>query len=201
MKVIGLCGGSGSGKGTVASIFAKLGIPAIDTDAVYHTLTSEKSPCLDALVEQFGDGILASNGSLDRKKLTEIVFYGDNSEINRQILNKIAHKHVLDKTRELISEYRKEGKHAAIVDAPLLFESGFDKECDIVIAVTASENTRLERITKRDKISFEKAKLRIRAQLPDEYLAANSKYTVKNEGNLSDLTAAVETIAEEILNS
>lgn len=201
MKVIGLCGGSGSGKGTVASIFAKLGIPAIDTDAVYHTLTSEKSPCLDALVEQFGDGILASNGSLDRKKLTEIVFYGDNSEINRQILNKIAHKHVLDKTRELISEYRKEGKHAAIVDAPLLFESGFDKECDLVIAVTASENKRLERIMKRDKISIEKAKLRIRAQLPDEYLAANSKYTVKNEGNLSDLKVAVENIAKEILNS
>jgi len=201
LKVIGLCGGSGSGKGTVASIFAELGIPAIDTDAVYHTLTSEKSPCLDALVEQFGADILASDGSLDRKKLAEIVFCSDNSEINRQILNKIAHKHVLDKTRELLSEYRKEGKHAAIVDAPLLFESGFDKECDLVIAVTASENKRLERIMKRDKISIEKAKLRISAQLPDEYLAANSKYTVKNDGNLGDLKVAVENIAKEILNS
>lgn len=201
MKVIGLCGGSGSGKGTVASIFAEFDIPSIDTDAVYHNLTVQKSPCLDALVREFGAEILASDGSLDRQRLSEIVFLGDDSAEKRRRLNQVSHKFVLEKTREMIDEYRALGKKAVLVDAPLLFESGFDKECDFVIAVIANENIRMMRIVKRDKIPMKNAKLRIRTQLPDDYLAANSKYTIKNDGRLSDLRESVKAVAEKILNS
>ena len=201
LKVIGLCGGSGSGKGTVAELFSEFGIPSIDTDAVYHTLIEHKSPCLDALVEEFGESILAEDGSLDRHKLSEIVFVGENSPEKRRRLNQIAHKFVLERTREILDEYRASGKVAALVDAPLLFESGFNKECDFVIAVIANENIRMMRIVKRDKIPMKNAKLRIRTQLPDEYLVANSKYTIKNDGKLSELKESVRLVAEEILNS
>ncbi len=201
MKVIGLCGGSGSGKGTVAGIFSEFDIPSIDTDEVYHNLIIQKSPCLDALVKEFGVGILASDGSLDRKKLSEIVFLGENSAEKRRSLNQISHKFVLEKTREILDNYRVQGKKAALVDAPLLFESGFDKECDFVIAVIANENIRMMRIVKRDKIPMKNAKLRIRTQLPDEYLSANSKFTIKNDGSISDLRTSVKAIADEILNS
>ena len=201
MKVVGLCGGSGSGKGTVAKMFSEFDIPSIDTDAVYHDLIATKSPCLDALVTEFGDEILATDGSLDRRKLSEIVFLGENSADKRRRLNQISHSFVLERTREILDEYRAQGKHAALVDAPLLFESGFNKECDLVIAVVASEDTRLARIENRDNISRENAQRRIRTQLPDEYLAANSKYTIKNDGNLSDLKTSVKVIAEQILNS
>ena len=201
MIVIGLCGGSGSGKGTVADLFLNFDIPSVDTDKVYHDLTSYKSPCLDALVDEFGEEILSSNGALDRSKLSQIVFLGENSSGKRQILNQISHKFVLDKKREILKEYRNLGKKAVLVDAPLLFESGFDKECDFVIAVIADEYSRIMRIVNRDNITAEKAKLRIKSQLSDEYLEANSKYVIKNDGNLLDLRSSVEAIAKEILNS
>ncbi len=201
MKVIGLCGGSGSGKGTVASIFAEFDIPSIDTDEVYHNLINQKSPCLVALVAEFGGEIIASDGSLDRGKLSKIVFESEDSAEKRRRLNQISHKFVLEKTRELLDEYCALGKKAALVDAPLLFESGFDKECDFVIAVIANENVRMMRIVKRDKIPMKNAKLRIRTQLPDDYLAANSKYIIRNDGTLSDLRESVKVVAEKILNS
>ena len=95
MKVIGLCGGSGSGKGTVANIFSSYGIPNIDTDAVYHDLVSNKTPCLDAIVSEFGTVVLNSEGFLNRKKLAEIVFSNTEDDSKIQVLNRISHKFVL----------------------------------------------------------------------------------------------------------
>ena len=201
MKVIGLCGGSGSGKGTVAQLFSEFDIPSIDTDKVYHALTSSKSLCLDALADEFGPQILSLDGSLDRSKLSEIVFSRNDSAEKRRKLNQISHKFVLQRTREILDEYRADGKKAVLVDAPLLFESGFDKECDFVIAVIANESIRISRIVERDKITVENARRRIRTQLPDEYLEANSKYIIKNDGMLSELRETVGKIAAEILNS
>ena len=113
LKIIGLCGGSGSGKGSVAELFLEYGIPSVDTDAVYHDITSSPSPCLDALVAEFGTDILTPDGALDRKKLSGIVFFGQDSIKRREKLNAISHKYVLAKTREILSVYennRKEEK-------------------------------------------------------------------------------------------
>ena len=74
MKIIGLCGGSGSGKGAVCDLFLELGIPSIDTDALYHKMTSSDSPCLRALAEEFGASIIDVHGKLDRAVLRGIVF-------------------------------------------------------------------------------------------------------------------------------
>lgn len=198
MKIIGLCGGSGSGKGKVADLFSVYGIMSIDTDAVYHDLTSHKSPCLDELVEEFGESILNIDGSLNRKKLSEIVFKSEDSTIKRALLNKISHKHVLNKTREIILEFQENGAEAVLVDAPLLFESGFNKECDAVIAVTADMEVRADRVVKRDGISKNAAMLRIRSQLPDEYLIDNSNYHIINDGSFDKLEKQVSALVNEI---
>ena len=194
MKVIGLAGGSGSGKGEVSKIFLKLGIPSIDADAVYHKITSKKSSCLDALTFEFGKTIIKSDGGLDRRKLSEIVFQSENSESKRMILNQISHKFVLKEIRDILCEYEKNGESAVIVDAPLLFESGFDKECDLIISVIAPIETRVRRIVSRDKITEDKALARINAQLSNEELSKRSNYLIFNNGDLVNLENEIQKI-------
>ncbi|MBP3605436.1 MAG: dephospho-CoA kinase [Clostridia bacterium] len=198
MRVIGLCGGSGSGKGTAASLFMEHGIPSIDTDALYHEMTAGKNALTDALADRFGDEILKENGALDRARLSEIVFR-KGAETALADLNRISHYHILNAVRVWLSEKEKEGCAAALVDAPLLFESGFDKECDGVICVIAPKEARIERILKRDGITREKAERRIAAQASDAYLLARSGYHIYNDGDLAALSAQVATVAKKIL--
>ncbi len=196
MKIIGLCGGSGSGKGTVSEIFRHYGIMPINTDEIYHDITSADTPCLRELVANFGNGIL-KNGALDRRALSKIVFSEKQDAL--KLLNDIAHKYVLANVRSLIEEYRKRNIPAVLVDAPLLFESGFNTECDAVLAVLADKEIRVERIIKRDSITREAAISRIESQLSDEYLKKHSDYTIVNNGDLESLNLEVSRISEKIL--
>ena len=191
MKVIGLCGGSGSGKGAVSSIFDDLGIPSIDTDAVYREMTLGDSPCLRALAIEFGDEIISANGSLDRARLASIVFSGEGCDARRRRLNEIAHYFILEETRRRLKEYESLGCIAALVDAPVLFESGFDKECDKIICVLADKDTRVERIVARDGISRQAAKARINSQMSDEELISRCDYVIYNNCDLESLKSSV----------
>ena len=137
MLTIGLTGPSGAGKGTLASLFAVYGIPSIDTDAVYHALLVPPSDCLRELAERFGDGILSSDGTLDRKALAALVF-APGHEADLADLNTITHRHVLSEVRRVLDMYREQGKPAVLVDAPQLFESGFDVECHHVLSENIS---------------------------------------------------------------
>ena len=193
MKIIGLTGPSGSGKGFCYRFFEKLDIPCIDTDDVYHKLLIPPSACVDELVENFGQKILSKNGTVDRGILASIVF-SDETHQNLELLNKITHKYVLDKAMLKISEYAKGGKHAAVIDAPLLFESGIDEQCDFTIAVIASERLRIERIINRDLITEEAATMRIHAQKPDEFYTRRSTYTVTNDSDIDELNQQLKKI-------
>ena len=196
MFIIGLCGGSGSGKGKVSELFLSLGVPSIDTDKVYHELCSYTSPCLCEIASEFGEDII-DNGALSRKKLSKIVF-SDRDKLAK--LNKIAHKHILAKTREMLAIYSNEGAEYAIVDAPLLFESGFDKECNFTLAVIADDETRAKRIMVRDGISYEDAKLRISKQISNSDLLLMCDYNIENNGDIDALSDEVERLFEIIKN-
>ena len=198
MKIIGLCGGSGSGKGTVCAEFARLGIPSVDTDAVYHELTSRESECLSELVSAFGDKIITKSHTLDRKALADVVFGASSSDEKRALLNKISHKHILKRTGEILDSYRSDGVRGAIVDAPLLFESGFDKECDVTVAVLADRDLRVRRIMRRDGISEERAIARISSQLSDEELSFRCDFVIVNNGEEDSLSQKVAELAEKI---
>ena len=200
MKIIGLAGGSGSGKSTVCKLFFENGFAYINTDEVYHALTATPTPCLDDLVHEFGREILNTDSySLNRQKLAEKVFK-DGATEKLQKLNEIAHYHILKHTQELIDELSEDEYFGVLIDAPLLFESGFNEKCDLIISVIASEDIRIKRITERDGISEEKAKMRIRAQLSDEFLKKNSNYLIVNDGDVSELYKKVDEISEKIKN-
>lgn len=186
MKIIGLTGPSGSGKGELCAILEKFGIFSIDTDRVYHQLLAPPSACLDELSAHFGSQILNSDGSLDRAALAKKVFApGAGSEL--EVLNRITHKYVLGKAREIISEFSQQGCSAVIVDAPALYESGFDKECDFCVAVIADKETRVERIMARDGISRDAAEKRINAQKPDSFYTEHARIVIYNNSNTSEL--------------
>ena len=200
MKIIGLCGGSGSGKGSVSRLFAGYSILSIDTDSVYRKMTEGDSECMRALKVAFGEKIAQEDGSLDRKALRELVFSVDDAEKNREILNNITHKFILDETRRIIEGERMRGAVAVIVDAPLLFESGFDRECDVIVSVISDEDIRVSRIVLRDGISEDDARKRIKGQLSDEELIKRSDYVVYNNADLVSLQVQVVDLYKKIIN-
>lgn len=182
--VIGLCGKSGSGKTTVCESFEKLGIMPIDTDKVYRELTlpdgdGKPSSLVRAIACEFGDGVVRDDGALDRPALAEKVFGAGNEE-NLEKLNTTVHKHILGRTREIIDEYFSAGARGVIVDAPALYESGFDKECDAVVCVVASEDERVKRIVSRDGISEDVARKRISSQISDDELLEKADFVIYN---------------------
>ncbi len=199
MVIIGLAGGSGSGKSLVTELFSELGFFGIDTDAVYRKITSAPSECLTALVSEFGSDIISRSGALDRRRLAEAVFMSEDADVKRLRLNGITHKYILDEVRRIITSLDGDFR-GAVVDAPLLFESGFDKECDATVSVIADEELRLERILHRDGVTEAEARRRIASQKSEEELRALSDYIIVNNGNEDELRASVLSIAEEILN-
>ena len=196
MIVLGLCGGSGSGKGTACSYFAELGIKIIDTDAIYHELTSKDTPCLREISSVFGDDVV-TDGALNRKHLAAIVF-SDKEMLMR--LNEITHKHILAEARRMISDAKSAGSPGAIVDAPVLFESGFDKECNLTMCIIADEEIRLERIMGRDGISKEQAQRRLSSQKSNEWLMANCDRHILNNTTPEELRRSVFDAAKEIFD-
>ena len=191
MIVIGLCGGSGSGKGLVSSIFNDLGIRSIDTDLVYREIISTDSDCTKELISAFGEKIHARPG-IDRAELRNIVF---SSPERLKLLNDITHKHILSKVRYDIQLEEKTGvTQGIIIDAPLLFESGFDKECDVTICVIADEDIRINRIINRDGLTRSAAEQRVRSQISNKDLIEKCNYSIENNGDISDLLEKVREV-------
>ncbi len=194
MRIIGLTGPSGAGKGHIASLFSRYGVPSIDTDAVYHDLCLPPSECLDELVERFGADILTSEGALDRGALAAIVF-APGAEEALVALNRISHRHVLAKVREHLKAYEAAGASAVLVDAPQLYESGFDRECDYVLAVLAPPDVRLARIMARDGMTRARAEARMAAQRSDDFFRATADAVIRNDGT-ADLDAEVRRLLD-----
>lgn len=189
MYKVGLTGGSGSGKSTVAAYYAKGGIPVFDCDAVYHELLRTNKELQEELVAGFGKGIINEFGMIDRKALAKIVF--EKPERRKQ-LNKITHKYIFKALDDWMADLEKKKIYAVVIDAPLLYESGLDKKCDYIIGVTAYWDTRVERIMKRDGITKEEAEQRLRAQKENDKHLDKANYRICNDGDkLSELTLSI----------
>lgn len=198
MIVLGLTGPSGAGKGMLSVSFARFGIPALDTDAIYHALLQPPSACLDELVDTFGRAILHDDGTLNRAVLAAIVFAKDAPAEYRNQLNDITHRFILDETRRQMEILRLQGVPAVLIDAPLLYESGFDAECDFVIAVIAPRDVRISRILARDDISYNAALARLAAQHDDDFYTAPADFVVCNDGSLEQLDGEAEKILRRL---
>lgn len=195
MRIIGITGPTGAGKSLLCEYLSRHGIPVIDADEVYHALLVPPSACLDALRKTFGDGILSSDGTLNRPALSEIVF---NDEDKLTLLNETVLGFVLDKVRRMIRRLEKAGKDVVAVDAPTLIESGFDRECTKVIAVLSPSDMRTERIMRRDGISAERAISRVKAQKDDRFYRFNSDLVLINNAGREEFEKKIKELCSEL---
>ncbi len=189
--VYGLTGGSGAGKGTAAETMRSCGIPTLDTDRVSRLVCEVGQPCLTALAEEFGDRILTADGALDRAGLASLVFGEpdlDKKAEKLAALNRITHHYILEFARDWLCEQKSAGYTAACIDAPQLFESGFDAECQCIIGITADREVRIARICARDGITREKAEQRIASQHDDAFFASRCDVILENNGTPDALT-------------
>lgn len=179
MLIIGLTGGSGSGKSYVSLIFRRYGIPVIDSDERVHLLYDNSPECVVELVGAFGESIIDKQGKVDRKSLGKIVF-SDRSLLDK--LNSIVHKYVIADIKSIVGSYSAAGAAAVVIDAPQLFEAKVDEMCDCIISVLSTKELRISRICERDGIDEETAEARISKQLSDEFFENRSDFIIYNNG-------------------
>lgn len=188
-KIIGVTGPSGAGKGLFCAYLAEFGCAVIDCDKIARSVTKKGSECLAELVNAFGAEILTKDGRLNRRKLAVIAF-SDPKRI--ELLNRITHPPIL----KIIYEKIKKAKKTVALDAPLLYEGGLDKICDIVAVIDADEETRLNRIISRDRLTREAALTRLKAKKPLEP-AAKMKYYI-NDGAAEQLRQFAREVFESV---
>ena len=199
MIIVGITGGSGSGKSTAARFLVQKGAKCIDADLVYHSLIEKPSDCTRALSQEFGTSVLTVDGALDRRALSKIVFAStDSGRSALTRLNEITHRYVWEECKKQLEAFRLANVCVTVLDVPLLFESGMDKLCDVTVAFIASKEIRLARIINRDGITKEAAEARIAAQPSNEYYKERADYVIENNGEekalekpLSDLFSSL----------
>lgn len=186
--LVGLTGQTGAGKTTVSELLRSRGYVVIDADIVARRVVSKGKKCLLDLTLEFGIDILSADGSLNRKKLGDIVFADRQKRIR---LNQITFPYIQEEIFSEVERLRRKGEAVIFLDAPTLFESGTDKDCDRVVSVIAPESLRLRRILARDPITEQEAKSRMRSQYDDDFYIRRSDYIIENSGDLNELRVRV----------
>lgn len=197
MKTVGITGPSGSGKSLLCEYIKNVGIPCIDADALYHSMLTPHAPILHAISDVFGNEILNPDGTLNRLSLAACVF-GNKDSLNR--LNSTVLPFVIAEIKERIGALELEGHQIVAVDAPTLIESGFYRECDMVISVVAPREVRIKRIAERDGISTEKAIQRVSAQHSDDFYTDASDLTLTNDSDQAEFAEQALRLATELKN-
>ena len=181
MKIIGITGSSGSGKTTISKIISKeLNAKIINADEIVKQMQILGTKYYKKIVEIFGKEILQEDGSLNRKKLAEIVFQ---DKIEKEKLDNLTYKYVVEEIKNQVNEAKEE---YIIIDAPLLIEGKLNEICDITIAVISNKNEQIKRICKRDNIEEENARIRLKSQKDNEFYKKNADYIVENNGGKDD---------------
>jgi len=198
MRVFGLTGNIGSGKSTVAAMLREAGIPVLDADRISREVTAPGGRAYDAVVQVFGRGIVRDDGSIDRKRLGEIVF---SDPASRERLERITHPAILEAMKEAIAGIEREGHRAAVVEATLIHESGRKGLFEAVISVTCDRETAISRLAARDGMSRSQAEARLRAQMDADRKAGASDYVIDNSASPEETSRQVNRIARILLGN
>jgi len=193
--IIGILGGVGSGKSTVAAEFAKIGCAVIDADKIAHELLDKKN-VQDKIVDLFGKNILDSSGKIDRKKLADIVFADADKLLS---LNSIVHPLVLGRAEQLIKRYNRQNQVKAIVlDMPLLVEAGWAERCDKLIFVDCGRQLRINRARKLGIWGENQLKIRENFQISLDKKVDIADNMIDNNSDFSGLAKQVADIFSNI---
>ena len=188
MKVIGLTGGIGTGKSTVASILRELGAFCIDLDAIGHDMIKSGTAIYTSLINEFGDVIIAANGQIDRSALGHIVF-NDPSALAR--LNAIVHPAIDAVVAKSQEECIRQGIKVMVIEAAAMLENRRQWQADEIWITVASEKTVLERLARRSGYSEKEALSRIHSQMPEEERRRLADVIIDTDCSLEELRSRV----------
>jgi dephospho-CoA kinase len=192
MHVYGLTGGIGTGKSTIAKMLAAKGAVIVDADAIAREVVAPGSEGLQAIVAQFGPGVLDAEGRLDRVRLGNIVFA--DGELRRK-LEAITHPRILMLMGLRIAAAAEEGRQVVILDVPLLYETGaMEKSVEKVILAYAPAALQLQRVGGRDGLEAEQIKARMGAQIDIEAKKKRADFVIDNSGALDETRRQVDAL-------
>mgnify|MGYP003301579776 CR=1 FL=1 len=176
--IIGLTGMSGAGKTTACEAFSECGVDIINCDLVARTVVLKGRPALKELKDYFGNEIILPDGTLDRKKIGNLIFSDESARLafNNIIYPFISYEMIMNAVK-----YIKGGSEYILLDAPTLFESGTDSFCDIIVSVVAEREDSIKRIMLRDNLSRDEAENRLSSQHPAEFYRGKSDFCVVNK--------------------
>ncbi len=195
MKRIALTGGMGTGKSHVRAVFAALGVPTIDADTLARDVVAHGTPGFEAVVAQFGRGILTADGDLDRRALAAQVF----ADIEkRRALEAILHPAIKGAIDQWFAALNPDAQPFAIADIPLLYEVGLDKEYDEVIVTSCTPQTQKRRIMARDDLDAGEVQRRLDAQMPIEEKVRRATYVIDTNGSLVQTNAQVHKLYQKL---
>jgi len=195
MKVIGITGGIGSGKSTVARFLAELGAVIIDADKVGHEALKPGTQLWREVVTAFGTEILKPNGEIDRSKLGKMVF-GNPMLLSR--LNQIMHPRMYDMVKAQIEKYQQQGVSVVALEAPLLLEAGWTSLVDEIWVTVASEPTVLSRLQEKVGLSQEQSLARIHSQLSSQERVKHASTVIDTDCSLDELKARVKQLWQKL---
>ncbi|MDD2392948.1 MAG: dephospho-CoA kinase [Eubacteriales bacterium] len=195
MFIIGITGGIGCGKSTVANICRDYGLPVIDADEISREVTSVGGAAISEIAESFGIHIIGQDGSLDREKMAEIVF-GDRKSLDK--LSRIVHRHVIEQIKIRTAKFKEEKSKALVLDVPIPVKDGFLDLCDQVWLIWTDDDLRIKRLNERG-MGTEEARRRISFQMTRNDYESLSQVVIDNNGTEEELITKVrETLDEQL---
>jgi dephospho-CoA kinase len=198
MQRIALTGGIASGKSHVRAVFDALGVPTIDADVLAREAVAPGSAGFAAVSARFGPAVVDRHGGLDRRKLGDIVF-ADTAA--RRDLEVIVHPAVVKAIDQWFASLDTVRHPFAIADIPLLFETGRDKDYNVVIVTACEPELQVRRLMARDGISEADARQRIAAQLPIKDKAARAHHVIRTDGAVAETNRQVHAVYERLLSA
>ncbi len=194
-KIIGLTGGIATGKSTVTQMFLDNKIPVIDSDKIAKNLLDKGQEAYQEILDAFGTEILATDQTINRQKLAKIIF---NNEEARNKLNSLVHPKVKKVIYSEIAKLKMFEPEFIVLDVPLLFESEFDKICDVTILVYARRKDQISRFTMRDHIDETYAVQKIKAQMPLSKKKAMADYVIDNSKSILETRKSFDKVLSDI---
>jgi dephospho-CoA kinase len=194
MKLVGLTGGVGSGKSTVAAMLRELGAEVVDADEATHAVYEPGSPGYDSVVREFGPDFVR-DGGIDRSRLGDLVFRDADA---RRRLNAIVHPLVREWMAKRTAAAVEQGADVVVQDVPLLFENSLEKLFSSVVLVYVPEELQVERLVAGRGFTPERARAVIAAQMPIEAKRGLAQHVINNSGSLDDTRAQVTAVWKQL---
>lgn len=192
---IAVTGSAGSGKSLVCQRFKEIGMVTLDCDIIARQIVEPGMPGFEKIIELFGQEVVGKQGTLDRAKLRNIIV---NDSLLRQKVEDILHPQIIKEMIFQIENAEVEDKNAVVVEVPLLFELGMEKQFDVTIAVTAQDMDLIKRISDRDNVAKKDARKILDLQMSQEDKMTRADYVIFNKGSRSELFDSVDNLFNKI---